>query len=216
MVGRDAISLGRTHSSAIDSFTAELVRPDETVVGRGPSGLHLVECFVGAGAPEGCLGLRSESSAALRCKAFRLGLAQAGAVRARGGTWPTWRTGSETEELGTRLNGSAYSAGMHERPFRADYSADDHSLTVSGSVDEMAADGLRSVVLAGIQLAPDRELIIDLTDVDFLPSLALGVLVGARKRGHRVRLHADEGTVAFRVLTLTGLLGTPDQQAPVV
>ena len=101
---------------------------------------------------------------------------------------------------------------MDERPFRSVYWAQDHGLVLSGSADETATHELRSALLAAVQSDPSRELTVDLSDVDFLPSIALGVIVGTRKDGHRVRVHADEGTIAFRILTMTGLLGSPDQQ----
>ena len=55
-----------------------------------------------------------------------------------------------------------------------------------------------------------RELIIDLTRLEFLDSTGLGALIGAHKRakegGGRVSLVVQEGQI-LRLLRITGLLG---------
>lgn len=54
-----------------------------------------------------------------------------------------------------------------------------------------------------------RPVTIDLSDVTFLPSLSVGVLVdvlrAARASGSEVELVADQGTIAHRILLITGL-----------
>ncbi len=54
-----------------------------------------------------------------------------------------------------------------------------------------------------------RAVTIDLSDVTFLPSLSVGVLVDvlreARAAGSEVELVADQGTIAHRILLITGL-----------
>ena len=47
---------------------------------------------------------------------------------------------------------------------------------------------------------------VDLSDVDFMPSMAIGVLVGALKRSEgRIQLVAAEQTIARQLLKICGL-----------
>ena len=54
-----------------------------------------------------------------------------------------------------------------------------------------------------------RDLVVDLDDVDFLPSLGVGVLAvalrTAEERGSRLELVAAKGTIAEQVLHICGL-----------
>lgn len=54
-------------------------------------------------------------------------------------------------------------------------------VAVSGDVDLYSAPGLRSAILAAA-IGPSCGLVIDLSQVTFMDSSALGVLVGASKR----------------------------------
>lgn len=91
-----------------------------------------------------------------------------------------------------------------ERPFVARMSPGAEVLTVSGILDELSIADFREALRTALETS-EGSLTVDLSDVDFLPSLAIGVLVGAWKSGADVILVAREGCVAARVLKLTGL-----------
>jgi anti-anti-sigma factor len=81
-------------------------------------------------------------------------------------------------------------------------------LIAHGDLDEPATMELRdSILKATNQLSAD--LTIELSDVDFLPSSAIGVLAtsqaGARRNGSTITFVAADGTVAQRVLRVCGL-----------
>jgi anti-anti-sigma factor len=81
-------------------------------------------------------------------------------------------------------------------------------LVAHGDLDEPATFELRqTLATATEQLTND--LTIDLTDVDFLPSSAIGVLAtaqtGASRNGASITFVAADGSVAQRVLTVCGL-----------
>jgi anti-anti-sigma factor len=81
-------------------------------------------------------------------------------------------------------------------------------LIAHGDMDEPATLELRETLAkATDQLTAG--LTIDLTDVDFLPSSAIGVLAtaqaGARRNGATITFVAADGSVAQRVLTICGL-----------
>ena len=95
---------------------------------------------------------------------------------------------------------------MDERPFTATSSPG--LLTVSGSVDEYAVIALRNALRE--QTADyTRSLTVDLTDADYLPSVAVSVLVAAMRsaeqNGTSVSLVAAAGTIAQRVLMVCAL-----------
>jgi anti-anti-sigma factor len=81
-------------------------------------------------------------------------------------------------------------------------------LTVRGDIDEDAGVALRENIAATTQNYT-RSIAIDLTEVDYFPSLAVGVvaraLAKARESGIELVLRAAPGTVAQRVLTVCGL-----------
>ena len=85
---------------------------------------------------------------------------------------------------------------------------DSDRLILHGDLDEGATRELRDLVAKATDNLT-RELVIDLTDVDFFPSSAVGVLAkardDARRHGAGITLVAAEGTVAQRVLTICGL-----------
>jgi anti-anti-sigma factor len=100
---------------------------------------------------------------------------------------------------------------MKQRPFSyelSELSEAGQTLTLHGELDEAASAGLRDllrVVLADL----DGDLRLDLADVDFLPSVAVGVLAAAQgaaaKQGASITFVAAKGTIAQRVLTICGL-----------
>lgn len=95
---------------------------------------------------------------------------------------------------------------MEERPFAATSSPG--LLTVSGSVDEYAVIALRNALRE--QTADyTASLAVDLTDADYLPSVAVSVLVAAirnaEQNGAELALVAAAGTIAQRVLMVCAL-----------
>ena len=97
---------------------------------------------------------------------------------------------------------------MTSTVFRYDLDDDRRLLVVHGDLDEPATLELRDTLAkATDQLTSD--LTIDLSDVDFLPSSAIGVLAttqaDARRNGATVTFVANDGTVAQRVLRVCGL-----------
>ncbi len=81
-------------------------------------------------------------------------------------------------------------------------------LTVSGEIDEGAGVMLREE-LTKYSNDFERAITVDVSDVEYLPSLAVGVLATARRRaeqaGTGLGLRAVEGSLAQRVLTICGL-----------
>ncbi len=78
-----------------------------------------------------------------------------------------------------------------------------------GSLDIATSPTVRAALLDAAERG-QRELIIDLTRLEFLDSTGLGALIGAHKRakecGGRVSLVVAEGQI-LRLLRITGLLG---------
>ena len=97
---------------------------------------------------------------------------------------------------------------MTSPAFRYDIDESRALLVAHGDLDEAATMELRNSILeATEQLSAD--LTIELSDVDFLPSSAIGVLAtsqaGARRNGSTITFVAADGTVAQRVLRVCGL-----------
>jgi len=81
-------------------------------------------------------------------------------------------------------------------------------LAVRGDIDEAGGITLREEISKYSQEF-ERGITVNLTDVDYCPSLAVGVLATARRRaeeaGVELGLVAAEGSIAQRVLTICGL-----------
>lgn len=80
-------------------------------------------------------------------------------------------------------------------------------LAVAGEIDLLSAPVLGDGVATALADAPDL-LVIDLSEVSFLASIGITVLLEARREagdGTRVRVVAPEGGVVNRTLQLTGL-----------
>ncbi len=97
---------------------------------------------------------------------------------------------------------------MTLRPFSHELSDDGSTLSLHGELDELATARLRQLFTTLTnELASGLR--VDLSDVDFLPSVALGVLAAARnaadKNGGSMTFVATPGTIAQRLLTITGL-----------
>ncbi|WP_121252737.1 STAS domain-containing protein [Nocardioides ferulae] len=97
---------------------------------------------------------------------------------------------------------------VDERPFSSAYDAETGVLAISGSIDELSGVALRDS-LEKESAGYSRPLVVDLNDVDFLPSLGVGVLAvareNARKAGHELEFVARRGCIAQRVLEICGL-----------
>ena len=82
------------------------------------------------------------------------------------------------------------------------------TLAVTGEIDEAAGVVLREEI-SKYSREFARAIRVDLSNVDYFPSLAVGVLATARRRadqaGVGLGLVAAEGTVAQRVLTICQL-----------
>ncbi|GAA1998411.1 MULTISPECIES: STAS domain-containing protein [Nocardioides] len=106
---------------------------------------------------------------------------------------------------------------MQERPFTS--TLDSGVLTVSGSIDEYAVMTLRNQIAAHSADYTGR-VVIELSDVDYLPSVAIGVLAKAmsqaRRAGGSVELVARRDTLAQRMLTVVALpyRESPDDEEP--
>lgn len=97
---------------------------------------------------------------------------------------------------------------MDERPFTTSYHDGTRTLSVTGSVDETSGLLLREAIDKHSDACTQR-LSIDLSDVDFLPSLGVGVLAvamrSAQENGTEIDLVAASGTIAQQVLSICGL-----------
>ena len=97
---------------------------------------------------------------------------------------------------------------MEERPLTISVDPDTRTLYVSGEVDELSAIALREALEKHSNGFTD-DLVVDLSDVDFLPSMGVGVLAVASRtageRGSAIELVAVKGTIAQQVLHICGL-----------
>lgn len=93
---------------------------------------------------------------------------------------------------------------MLERPFTLEDAGG--VLTVAGAVDEFSIVQLRSAITDRVTRG---DVVVDLSDVDVLPSVGVGVLARAaeqaRREGRSVHLVAEADTIAQRVLQVCGL-----------
>jgi anti-anti-sigma factor len=97
---------------------------------------------------------------------------------------------------------------MEETPFDTLFFAESSTLVVLGCIDELHVDAFRERLRAATG-DYHRDLVIDLSEAEFIPSVAVGVMVGATKacraNGATLRLDARSGTIARRVLDICGL-----------
>ena len=97
---------------------------------------------------------------------------------------------------------------MDFRPLTFAYDVETSTLAVAGSVDEASGPALRQAIE---KYSDDfaKDLVVDLGDVEFLPSLGIGILAvamrSAAERSSTIELVAVEGTVAQRVLAISGM-----------
>ncbi len=97
---------------------------------------------------------------------------------------------------------------MHERPLSLSFDPADQILYVGGFVDELSGVALRDAVRKHSREYTEP-LVVDLTDVDFLPSLGVGVLAVALRTAEEnnvsLELVTKDGTVSQQVLNICGL-----------
>lgn len=89
------------------------------------------------------------------------------------------------------------------RPFEASYSPETGELAVSGEIDELSGPAFRQAIKEATD-GYKRPVTINLNEVEFFPSLAVGILAGAMRSGD-ILLVAKEGTIAQRVLEICGM-----------
>jgi anti-anti-sigma factor len=96
---------------------------------------------------------------------------------------------------------------MHETPFRAFFRPETTTLVVAGTISETDRHAFRQA----LRDATDgyrRAVTVDLTAVEFFPSLAVGVLIGARRacgpRGS-ITVVACPDSIVRRVLDIVGI-----------
>lgn len=82
---------------------------------------------------------------------------------------------------------------------------DQRVLALSGDVDELSVQDLRDALREATE-GYTTEVTVDLSDVDFLPSMALGVIIGVMKEAPgRLTLAVQKRSIARRVLEVSGL-----------
>lgn len=102
---------------------------------------------------------------------------------------------------------------MDDLPYSAEFDPAQRTLVVSGDIDEVTGPRLRESLKAHVE--PDAPAVtVDLSDVTFLPSAAVSVLVTAMRAadqaGTAFDLVATSGTISHRVLTICGVpVGDP-------
>jgi anti-anti-sigma factor len=97
---------------------------------------------------------------------------------------------------------------LQERPFAASYDPGTGTLAVSGILDDLSLEQLRTAIDEATA-SHSRDTVVDLSDVDFLPSLALGALATTLKAmtaaGRRLVITTARGALAHRILQISGL-----------
>jgi anti-anti-sigma factor len=93
-------------------------------------------------------------------------------------------------------------------PFSYELDQERRVLVTHGEIDELAAVELRSTI-AEVTDDLTSDIAIDLGDVTFLPSVAIGVLASSRAKaadlGATITFVAPEGSLAKRLLVICGL-----------
>lgn len=97
---------------------------------------------------------------------------------------------------------------MDVSPFSLVFDEASDVLTVTGELDEISSAALRDAVQEHTRDYASS-IVIDLSDVDYLPSVAIGVLAvslqSAAAHGQSVELVAVEGSIAQRVLQVCAM-----------
>ena len=97
---------------------------------------------------------------------------------------------------------------MSDEPFSVDHDDATSALMVVGEVDEAHAPVLREAIERH-SVSYTAELVVDLSGVTYLPSVAVGVIATARQKlqaaGESLDLVARDGSIAQRVLSVCAL-----------
>jgi anti-anti-sigma factor len=97
---------------------------------------------------------------------------------------------------------------VDETPYAATHDSDTGRVVVTGSVDELSGQAFRSD-LEKASAGFSRDATVDMSGVEFFPSLAVGVLAvamkHAREAGTAMTVVAQPASVVARVLTICGL-----------
>lgn len=91
-----------------------------------------------------------------------------------------------------------------DEPFQAHQDDDSGALIVSGDIDEVSVADFRSALRTATEDFTTAA-VVDLNGVTFLPSIAVGVLLGAMARAPGTRVEVAEGTIAHSALSILGL-----------
>jgi anti-anti-sigma factor len=102
---------------------------------------------------------------------------------------------------------------MDETPFDTMFFVESSTLVVLGCIDELHLDTFRERLRAASR-GYEHDLVVDLSEAEFVPSLAIGTLIGARKaceaNGVALTFEARERTIGRRVLEICGFpVSTP-------
>lgn len=101
-----------------------------------------------------------------------------------------------------------YGDAVDPAPFSLDFDESSHVLTVIGELDEITSAMLRDAIQKHSHHYA-ASIVIDLAGVEYLPSVAIGVLAtsmqSAASQGQSVELRAAEGSIAQRVLQVCAL-----------
>ncbi|MCW2812889.1 MAG: Anti-anti-sigma factor [Nocardioides sp.] len=97
---------------------------------------------------------------------------------------------------------------VHPRPLVSRLDDDARVLTLAGEIEDAAVPQLVEAIAEGTAHYT-RSLDIDLSDLEFIPSSAIGVLAVAMRRaagsGHSLELVAAEGSIAQQVLKVCAM-----------
>lgn len=97
---------------------------------------------------------------------------------------------------------------MRERAFETSYDDATATLTLVGIVDELSLEDMSEAIRVA-SADHTRSVTIDLGGLDFLPSIGLGVLAVAMRKGRKldapVHLVTRRGSLSHRVLEVSGL-----------
>ena len=93
---------------------------------------------------------------------------------------------------------------------KSEHDGDAMIYRLRGSLDLATAPSLRAALIEAANEGK-HDIIVDLSQLEFLDSTGLGAIIGAHRRalenGGRVRLIVNEGPIS-RLLTITGLMRT--------
>ncbi len=117
-------------------------------------------------------------------------------------------TRSASRAAGGPRSAARYGSTVHNDAFAITFDEGSRSLVVTGDIDEPGAAALRDEIEARSS-SYTGPVVVNLSDVRYLPSTAIGVLALAQKKaaeqGGSVELVAVSGSIAERVLKVCAL-----------